>query len=116
MKIKKYFRMAKLIAYQGDAKNAKRQHRLGAVGLRNDGVIVGASNLCNRNICPEAHAEFRTCNMITPNSVIFVVRINRKDEFVMAKPCQSCQRYMKVKGVRRCYYSTDDGYGVIKFN
>jgi len=104
MKIKKYFRMAKLIAYQGDAKNAKRQHRLGAVGLRNDGVIVGASNLCNR------------CNMITPNSVIFVVRINRKDEFVMAKPCQSCQRYMKVKGVRRCYYSTDDGYGVIKFN
>lgn len=115
MKVKKYFRMAKIVAYQGDAKNAKRQHRLGAVGIRSDGVIVGASNLCSRNKCPEAHAEFRVCKMLTPRSVVFVVRINRKDEFVMAKPCKSCQQQMKMRGVKRCYYTTYDGWGVLEF-
>lgn len=113
MKVKKYFRMAKLIAQQGDSKDARRRQRLGAVGIRNDGVVVGASNLCNRTQCPEAHAEYRTCKMLTPKSIVFVVRVNRKGKLAMAKPCQNCQTIMKAKGVIKCYYSTEDGYAVM---
>lgn len=112
MKIKKYFRLAKAVATKGDG---KRQHRLGAIGIRNDGVLVGANNLCARNICPEAHAEYRVCKMLTPDSVVFVVRVSRSNQLVMAKPCKNCRGIMKAKGVKKCYYSTPDGYGVIEF-
>jgi cytidine deaminase len=107
--------MARTIAAtQGDSKNAHRQHRLAAIGLRNDGVIVGASNLCCRHKCPEAHAEYRVTKMLTANSTVFVVRVNRNGQLAMAKPCHGCQSYMKNNGVRRCYYSINDTeYGVI---
>jgi len=115
MKVHKYFEIAKLIAInQGDSKDASRQYRLGAVGIRNDGVLVGASNLCVRHPCPEAHAEYRTAKMLTPKSVVFVVRISKSGEYKNAKPCFGCRQYMKFRGVSKCYYSiSEKEYGVL---
>ena len=36
---------------------------------------------------------------------ILVVRINRSGDLANSKPCNNCQRLMKLKGIRRCYYS-----------
>lgn len=109
--------MATLIAQQGDSKNAKRRYLLGAVGIRQDGVIVGASNLCCTAKCPEAHAEYRTARMLTPDSVMFVIRLNRKGHRMLAKPCDSCQSYMRNRGVRKVYYSiNEDAYGVLRLS
>jgi tRNA(Arg) A34 adenosine deaminase TadA len=114
MKVNKYFRMAAIIAQQGDAKNAQRRYPMGAVGIRNDGVVVGASNLCCTYKCPEAHAEYRTTKMLTPNSTVFVIRLNKAGDWMLAKPCNSCRRFMKNKGVIKVYYTISNGeYGVM---
>ncbi len=106
--------MATIIAQQGDSKNAKRRYLLGAVGIRQDGVVVGASNLCCTAKCPEAHAEYRTAKMLTPNSVMFVVRLNRRGQRMFAKPCESCRRYLRNKGVIKIYYTiNNDEYSVM---
>lgn len=115
MKVNKYFRMAELMARQGDCKNATRKQMLGAVGIRNDGVVVGASNLCCTAKCPEAHAEYRTTKMLTPNSVVFVVRLNKRSKRMLAKPCRGCRQFMKNKGVIKVYYTiNEEEYGVIR--
>ena len=101
-KINKYFRLAKLIALRGDSKDANRRYRIGAVGIRNDGVIVGASNICTRKPCTNAHAEYRTSKMLTIDSVIFVVRIGRDGKLRLAKPCKKCQKYMRFRKVKKC--------------
>jgi len=117
MKVAKYFRMAQILASQGDSKDANRCYRLGAVGVRTDGVVLGCSNLCVREKCPEAHAEYRTAKMMTPHSTLFVVRIGRQGEWRLAKPCSTCMSYMKNKQVKRVYYTISPGeYGVIKLS
>lgn len=115
-KVEKYFRMAKLVALRGDAKDAQRQYRIGAVGIRNDGVIVGASNVPSRKQIVNAHAEYRTAKMLTIDSIMFVVRISRSGNLRLAKPCEKCQKYLKFRKVRKCYYSIDnENYGVMQF-
>ena len=87
---------------------------MGAVGIRNDGVIVGASNICCTAKCPEAHAEYRTAKMLTPRSVVFVIRINKTGEWMLAKPCNNCQQFMRHKGVIKVYYTIrKEEYGVM---
>jgi len=36
---------------------------------------------------------------------IFVVRINKKGQFLLAKPCKYCQMYLEYVGIRTVYYS-----------
>jgi tRNA(Arg) A34 adenosine deaminase TadA len=114
MKVRRYFAIARKVAESGDSKDARRRYRLGAVGIRSDGVLVSASNICTRLPCPTAHAEYRVCKMITPNSTMFVVRVHRDGGFANARPCRSCVNAMKTKGVRKCYYTINEcEYGVI---
>ncbi len=109
--------MAALIAKQGDSKNAQRRYYLGAIGIRKDGVVVGASNLCVTHKCPEAHAEYRTTKMLTPGSVVFVCRINKQGNWMLARPCKDCQQVMRNKGVIKVYFTIkEDEYGVLRLN
>jgi len=39
------------------------------------------------------------------NCCLFVVRINKKNNFLLAKPCQQCQQYIKHVGIKKIYYS-----------
>jgi len=114
---KRFFKLAKQIAKLGDSKNVFRKYRVGAVGIRRDGTIVGSSNIpC---FIPEskAHAEARLTKKLDVGSVVYVVRIDAKGGFRLAKPCRRCEAKMAAKGVRKCYYSIEnDKYGSIKFN
>lgn len=107
----RYFKFAKQIALKG---GSARRYRLGAVGIRSDGVTVTASNISTRSPEPRAHAEARLTRKLDWGSVVYVVRVLRNGALAMAKPCQHCQNTMRIRGVQRCYYSINDTeYGVL---
>jgi tRNA(Arg) A34 adenosine deaminase TadA len=114
-KIDKYFRLARQVALKGDTKEIGRQYRLGAVGVRNDGVIVTSTNIPCR--CPErtAHAEARLLRKLSYDSEIYLVRILRSGILAPAKPCKNCETLMRLRGVKKCYYSISEvEYGTLR--
>lgn len=89
---------------------------LGCVGIRKDGIHVKSLNGSADKRTPEIHAECRLARKLTPDSVIYVARINASGEMAMARPCPDCERVLRNKGVRKVYYSINDfEYGVLKF-
>lgn len=41
---------------------------------------------------------------------IFVFRSHRNGSLACARPCKSCMELIKDCGIKRCFYSTEDGY------
>lgn len=114
-KIRKMFKIAKEVAKSGDCTDAKRRYKLGAVGLRTDGVIVASSNITTREPRKEAHAEYRVCQKLDVGSTVFVVRIGEKNKLRLSRPCPNCRMMMKNCGIRRCYYSISEEDGKVEF-
>lgn len=113
--INKYFRMARQVATKGDAHEVARQYRLGAVGIRTDGTIVASSNVPHRTPEPRAHAEARLVRKLDWGSTVYVVRIKSNGELTLARPCKKCVGAMRLKGVRRVYFSISESeYGVMQ--
>ncbi len=107
-----YFRIATITATM---KKDRRHHRLGAVGLRSDGVLVAAPNGPSTDRTPAVHAEARVVRKMDRNGTVFVVRINASG-YAMARPCPDCQRAMQSKRVRAAYYTINTNeYGVMEF-
>jgi len=117
-KVERYFRLAKTIAAKGDIPDIKRKCRLGAVGVRSDGTIVTANNIpCRKpNNRARSHAEARLVRKLNHGSEMYVVRILRNNALSNARPCIKCQNAIRLRGIRRVYYSISDSqYGVIIF-
>ena len=53
------------------------------------------------------HAELDRST--TQGADIYVVRINNQGNFKMSKPCSRCETALKHVGIKRVYYTTDDG-------
>jgi len=96
--------------------NKNRSFLLGAVGIRNDGVIVMSRNISATDHAPRHHAEARLSRKLTPKSVVWVARVSRKDGgWAMARPCQGCQMRMKMVGVEKVIYTiAPDEWGVLE--
>jgi len=110
-KITKLFRLAKEVAQAG---SERRQHWLGAVGVRTDGAVVTAYNLPCRRPTPTAHAESRVVRKLDHGSTVYVVRVSRRGKLMIARPCKACRAAMRCRGITRCYYSiSDTEYGVM---
>lgn len=113
--INKYFRMARQVATKGDTHEVARQYRLGSIGIRTDGAIVAASNVPHRTPEPRAHAEARLVRKLDWGSTVYVVRIKSDGELTLARPCKKCISAMRLRGVKRCYFSiTEHEYGVLE--
>jgi len=82
-----------------------RTFTLGAVGLRNDGVIVSSRNVSALDYAPDHHAEARLVRKMTPNSIIWVARVLKNGTWAIAKPCNPCRTRLKAAGVRRVVYT-----------
>jgi cytidine deaminase len=94
----------------------KQIYRLGAVGIRDDGVIVASFNGCPTEVEWAHHAESRLCRKLTPESIVAVARVLASGVVAMAKPCASCRRCMERVGVKRVYYTiAPNEFGVIVF-
>jgi len=109
--MKKLIRLAKKIAVKDDC----RQYRFGVVGVRKGGTIVTSRNIPTRHPDPRAHAEARVVRKLNKGSIIYVVRIDRKNRLTTARPCEKCQRAMRSRGVKRCFYSiSETEFGVLE--
>lgn len=107
-----YFEVAAAVANRQDD---TRTHRIGAVGLRSDGVMVAAYNGTAEYKRPRVHAEVRLCRKMGRYGTVFVAR-RTATGFMMARPCATCQAILRAHRVQRVYYSIrDDEYGVIDF-
>lgn len=97
--------------------NHKQSFRLGAAGIRKDGVIVVSFNGNPREPNWAHHAESRLCRKLTPDSTIAVVRVLANGTIALAKPCRSCQNCLYRTGVKKVYYSiAPNEYGVINLD
>jgi len=91
-----------------------RTFRLGAVGIRNDGVVVSSRNGAAMDKCPSIHAEARLCNKLTQNATVFVARVLRDGTWANSKPCPRCQATLKAHKVTKVYYTISPGiYGLM---
>lgn len=88
-------------------KDDARRFRLGAVGLRKDGVIVASCNGNPRFPDRKHHAEYRVCRKLTDNSVVYVARVLADGSIGCAKPCPSCMKCLKSKGVLAVFWTED---------
>lgn len=82
-----------------------RCFRLGAVGLRSDGVIVYARNGSGSSPTPSGHAEARLARKLDAGSTVYVARILADGTWAMAKPCPRCMPRLRAKRVKRVYYT-----------
>ena len=94
----------------------QRQHRIGAVGIRSDGVVVRAKNGPALNLAPQVHAETRLAKKLDVGSVVFVARVSRLNKLVLAKPCPHCMRVLRSVGVRVVVFTTNDGIDSLQLN
>lgn len=112
-KIKKYFKLAIDEAIRKD-KHARRGYRIGAVGIRNDGVIVVSRNLPNQCKHPLNHAETRLTKKLDLGGTVFVARVDRRGRLLNARPCEWCTRNLLSRRIKQCYYTiSENEYGVL---
>jgi len=119
-RISRNFELARRMAEQ--SRYGKFRH--GAV-LFGGGAVINASHNKN-NTCsfgarfrnPDAgratlHAELGCIlnveRQATSNADVYVVRINPAGQFKNSRPCPMCAEAMRFVGVKRCFYTTDDG-------
>ena len=109
------------------ARLSDNRHRLGAV-IYNKNVILSIDHNYSlrsaKNLHPRyyrwegsVHAEAAAilsarCDL--KGSSMFLLRINRKEEFLLSKPCRHCMTFLYHVGVRKVTYSTNDGFETIE--
>lgn len=102
-------RYLELAASVSRLKDDDRVYRHGAVGIRNDGVIVAACNGNPKEPEPKHHAEARILRKLGCGKTVFVVRTLANGAWANSKPCIHCESSMRARGIERVYYSVGDG-------
>ena len=122
---KKHIELAERVANQSIYSSFKH----GAV-LTKSGAVINAS--CNKNGFNSFGARFRKKEYgratlhaelgailnversKTEGSTVYVVRVNKKGEKRLSKPCHMCQSALQYCGIKKVIYSTNEGYEIIK--
>lgn len=99
-------------------KDDRRTFIIGAVGERTDGALVFSRNLPAEDYEMYVHAEARLTKKSDVGTVVYVARVRRDDgNWGNARPCRSCRRIMKSRGINLIYYTIEAGeYGVMDLN
>lgn len=95
-----------------------RTFLIGAIGERSDGAIIKSRNLSAQTIIPTGHAEARLARKSDVGTVVYIARVKRGDGlWGHARPCRSCRRIMKSRGIYQVYYTISHGeYGFMDLN
>ena len=123
----KYFEKAKLIACMSDY----HKIHVGCIAVYK-GQIIGMGYNCNKthplqkyynryrissdSMPPKLHAEIHCINQIRHMHInfsklkLYIYRICQTQSGGLARPCPSCMAGIKDIGIKRIYYTTDDGY------
>jgi len=98
------------------------RHRLGCVIFKKKSIISVAynepfglvGNLHPKYICwPHSiHAETKAITSAKhplKNCEMLVIRLNRRGDLRLAKPCEYCEKYIRDVKIKKVYYSTNEG-------
>jgi len=114
-KVIRMFNIARNVAIEKKKKDM-RDVMHGAVGQRRDGTLVFSKNSPVREKLNNAHAENKLCKKLDWNSTVYVVRVDVMGVLKLSKPCINCETLMRIRGVKKCYYSISEyEYGCITF-
>jgi tRNA(Arg) A34 adenosine deaminase TadA len=86
-----------------------REHTVGAVAIRRDGVVVCSRNGPAPHVYPKCHAEARCLKKAGSDAILYVARVHRNGEWALAMPCQNCMRAIRRMHVRVVYYTVSPG-------
>lgn len=116
------FRMAKKAIRYSTSK-----YRLGSCILVNRKVVsIGFNQMLRTHPLVRKYDEFKAIHAevsailrlknkdLLNGSTLVVYRETKNGTQELAKPCEVCQRIMKDFGISEVYYSTPDGYEVMK--
>lgn len=126
-----YFAAAKAVSELSDHKH----YKIGAVVVMNHRIISSASN-SNSKTHPlqkkynkyrftddgdhKQHAELAALvplirdGVDLSNATIYVYRVHKNGTLAMSRPCPSCMQLIKDVGIKRVFYTTEDGYAYEK--
>lgn len=126
-----YFAAAKAVSELSDHKH----YKIGAVVVMNHRIISSASN-SNSKTHPlqkkynkyrftdegdhKQHAELAALvplirdGMDLSNAAIYVYRVHKNGTLAMSRPCPSCMQLIKDVGIKRVFYTTENGYAYEK--
>ncbi len=63
---------------------------------------------------PTPHAESSVLSQMEEVSVLYVIRVDNKGEFLLSRPCKECLAYIEKKKVKKVIYSIDKGLKVLE--
>ncbi len=93
-------------------KDDDRTYFHGAIGIRKDGVIVGACNGNPKFPEPKHHAEARVLRKLGKGGILWVVRTLADGTMGNSKPCVDCYRIISQRRVIKVYFSINSStYG-----
>lgn len=102
------------------------QHKVGAAIVKKRRAIsVGANLMKTHPIYADGerwfsiHAEMKaliSAETSVEGGDIYVYRATAHDELAMARPCDECLKVLAEAGIRRIYYTTEQGYTVENIN
>jgi tRNA(Arg) A34 adenosine deaminase TadA len=109
-----------------EARKSDHQHRLGAV-IYTKNIVWSIDHNYSLKSAKNLHPKFRSwpgsihaemacilrarCDL--KGASLFLLRINRREDFLLSKPCACCLTYIKFTGIRRVTYSTGSGFETI---
>lgn len=96
------------------ARNDKRSFLVGSIAIRKDGTMVSAINSPTKEPDKTTHSEWRLAKKCDVGAIVYVARVRLLNgEFAMARPCKTCEKILRCRGIRKVFYTTNIGYGVM---
>jgi deoxycytidylate deaminase len=101
------------------ARNGDHKQRVGCIIFDKKKILSTGHNHCQRSV-KKLHSKFQRWKGSIHAEVdaiihamtdlkgtsLLVVRINKKEQLRLAKPCQHCMKYIRYVGIKKVYFST----------
>ena len=119
-KTRRYLDLARRVARQSEHDHFKH----GAVMIKGGSIINTSHNKGNYKKFGNRFRDLKSCGHATHHAelgcvlgldkaqtqgtTVYVVRVNRRDEFRNSKPCLMCEEVLKFCGVKKVVYTTGE--------
>ena len=115
----KYFKLAKSLSYTSDYE----QHKLACIITKKNRIISLGVN--KRRTHPKSltrynfiHAELAAVLGVSRETLkgttAYVYRERKDGTIASSKPCPHCEQVLREAGIKKVYYTTENGYGEMK--
>ncbi len=104
------------------ATQSTSQFRLGAVLAKGSTVLnVGVNNMRRTHPLQQryskkplgTHAEVNVCCKVDSNEIkgatLYICRVLKNSKIALSKPCNCCMQILNLFGIRKVYYSANEG-------